>query len=99
MNLITSLTARIEEYRTTNKKPCKNYATEAAAERATAAVAMTAGRHFYARADGAAESARYVVFYVQPWGRWVGAIGMTELLHRSTSTGGYLGICGEFFTY
>ena len=54
MNPITSLTARIEEYRTTNKKPCKNYATEAAAERATAAVAMTAGRHFYARADGAA---------------------------------------------
>ena len=33
-NIIAELTARIEEYRATNKNPCKNYATEAAAEKA-----------------------------------------------------------------
>ena len=38
-NIITELTARIEDYRSTNKNPCKNYATQAAAEKATAKMA------------------------------------------------------------
>jgi hypothetical protein len=33
-NIITTLTARIEEYRAENKNPCKNYGSEAAAEKA-----------------------------------------------------------------
>jgi hypothetical protein len=99
MNIIASLTARIEDYRATNKQPCKNYATEAAAEKATAAMAQAAADYFdMARLTGT-RPARYVVFYNEAWGRWVGAIDLTELLQRKTSTGGYLGYCKGFYTF
>ena len=39
MNIIQSVTSRIESYRKENKNPCKNYATEAAAEKAVAKIA------------------------------------------------------------
>jgi hypothetical protein len=39
------------------------------------------------------------VFYIEAWGRWVGAIDLTELKSRCNSTGGYLGICTGFYTY
>jgi hypothetical protein len=97
-NIIDTLTARIEDYRATNKQPCKNYATKAAAEKATAAMAQRAANYFH-RYDSEAKSARYVVFYNEAWGRWVGAIDLTELLGRDSSTGGYLGVCTGFFTY
>lgn len=100
-NVIAEVTARIEEYRTTNKKPCKSYATEAAAEKAVSQVAQMAADHFAKDRSQPARSARYVVFYIQAWGRWVGAVDMSELIARSSSTGGYLGIVGRegFFTY
>ena len=86
-NIITELTARIEDYRSTNKNPCKNYATQAAAT------------YFDKQNREDAPSADYVVFYVEAWGRWVGCINLSELLRRSNSTGGYLGFCKDFFTY
>lgn len=98
MNIIRTLTARIEEYRATNKNPCKNYATEAAAEKATAEMALRAAKYF-AKQGTEVRSARYVVFYVEAWGRWVGCIDLTELMQRSSSTGGYLGICTGFYTF
>lgn len=100
MNITKSLIARIEDARTTNKNPCKNYATEAAAEKAVAAVAMMAGRYFHKHPNkDDARSARYVVIYIESWGRWVGCVDLTELLARISSTGGYLGICGDFYTF
>jgi len=101
MNIITSLTARIEEYRTTNKNPCKNYASEAAAEKATAKMAQDAANYFSKTPGVEARPAQYVVFYNEAWGRWVGGINMSELIQRSSSTGGYLGFCGAkgFYTY
>lgn len=99
MNIIADLTARIEEYRSTNKNPCKNYGTEAAAEKATAAMAQAAANYFAKDRSTDARTARYVVFYVEAWGRWVGCIDMSELINRSTSTGGYLGFCKGYFTY
>ena len=99
MDLIATLTARIEDYRSTNKNPCKNYATREAAQKATAAMAQKAATYFDAADREDAPSARYVVFFVEPWGRWVGAIDLTELLKRQNSTGGYLGICTGFYTY
>ncbi|AEX56079.1 hypothetical protein KL1_00038 [Burkholderia phage vB_BceS_KL1] len=98
-NIIKELTARIEDYRATNKQPCKNYATEAAAEKATAAMAQKAATYFDKQGRADARPADYVVFYVEAWGRWVGCINLSELLRRDTSTGGYLGICTGFFTY
>lgn len=102
MNIITTLVARVEDYRSTNKNPCKNHATEAAADRATANVAKWAALHFSKDQTLTMDTvtpARYVTFYVEAWGRWVGAVDMTELLARPSSTGGYLGICGDFFTF
>ncbi len=99
MNIIKSLTARIEEYRAENKNPCKNYATEEAAEKATAKMAQAVATHFDTLGRPNAPDAQYVVFYVAPWGRWVGAVNMTELMNRSNSTGGYIGFCTGFFTF
>jgi hypothetical protein len=95
MNIIESLTARIEEYRATNKKPCKSYSTKEAAEKALADASSRAGTYF----DKEAQPARYVVFYNEAWGRWVGAMDYTELLSRKTCTGGYLGAIQGFYTY
>lgn len=99
MNIIKHLTARIEEYYATNKNPCKHYATEAAAEKATAKMAQQAATYFDKDRRADARSADYVVFYFEPMGRWVGCINMTELLNRPNSTGGYLGVCTGFFTW
>lgn len=100
MNLIAELTACIEDYRATNKNPCKNYATEAAAEKATLEMAKVCAAHFDRNQRGvdAVKPAQYVVFN-KAWGRWVGCICITEVMHRPESTGGYLGICKGFFTY
>lgn len=99
MNVIDTLISRIEEYRKTNKNPCKNYATKEAAEKAVAAVAQAVAN--YHAKNGQQESARYVVFYNEAWGRWNAAIDLQELIQRHTSTGGYLGFCAQrgFYTF
>ena len=94
-NLITELTARIEEYRATNKNPCKNYATEKATKR----MAQIAATHFDRQGRKDAPEARYVVFYIAAWGRWVGVIDLSELMNRPNSMGGYLGITAGFFSF
>lgn len=96
MNIIKSLTARIEEYRTHHKNPCKNYATEANAEKATAETAAKCAQYFCGEG---AEPANYVVFYVEAWGRWVGCINLSEVINRKGATGGYMGMCGDIFTW
>lgn len=100
MNVIKDLTKRIEEYRETNNSPCKNYGSEAAAEKAAKKMAMTAAEHF-TKQGKTVRPARYVVFFIESWGRWVAAIDLSELVNRSSSTGGYLGICGArgFYSY
>lgn len=95
MNIIETLVARIEDYRATNKQPCKNYGTQQAAEKATAAAAAKAGIYF----DRNGVPARYVVFFNEAWGRWVGAMDYSELLGRKTAQGGYLGAITGFYTY
>lgn len=99
MNIISFVTARMEEYRTTNKQPCKNYATEAAAEKATAQMAQNVANYFTSLRGVEVRPAQYVVFYNKAWGRWVGAINMSELLQRPTTTGGYIGFCTGFYTF
>jgi hypothetical protein len=95
VNILQSLTERIEDYRATNKNPCKNYGTQAAAEKATKVAALKCAKYL-----GAEESARYVVFFCEPWGRWVGALDFSELLRRP-NVGGYIGIASQmgFFSY
>ncbi len=93
MNIIESLTDRIESYRKDNKNPCKNYSTEANAIKATKIIAKKAAQEF------GLEDANYVVFYIKIWGRWVGAIDLTSIVNHPKSHGGYLGICTGFYTY
>lgn len=95
MNIIANLISRIEEYRATNKQPCKNYATQEAAEKALAKAAQLAGNYF----DQEGRSAQYIVFYVPAWNRWTGAMNYSELLNRKTGMGGYVGAITGFFTY
>jgi hypothetical protein len=99
MNVNDTLIARIEAYRATNKQPCKNYGSRAAAEKATAAMAQQAAIYFDKGNRPDARCARYVVVYNEAWGRWVGGIDLTDLMRRDNSTGGYLGFCTGFFTY
>jgi len=98
-NQVTDLIARIEAYRLTNKVPCKNYATQAAAEQATAKMAQIAATHFDCNNRVDAPPAHYIVVFNEAWGRWVGGICLSQLMGRSNSTGGYLGVCTGFFTY
>jgi hypothetical protein len=97
MNIIDNLITRVEAYRATNSNPCKNYKTQAAAEKATSAVAKLAGRHF----DSAGNEAEYIVVFNAAWGRWIGAVNLNELVNRKTSVGGYLGVVSQagFFSY
>ena len=95
MNIIETLTARIEDYRLTNKQPCKNYTTKEAAEKALTAASARAGVYF----DQNKESARYVVFFIPAWNRWVGAMDYTEMFRRKTCMGGYVGAISGFYTY
>jgi len=89
MNIIKHITHRIEETRKHNKVPCKNYATEEAAEKAVAKIAVIVGQHHDTRA------ADYVVFYNESWGRWVAAISLNELIQRHDSCGGYVGFAAD----
>ncbi len=94
MSITSNLIERIEHRREEHKNPCPNYATEMNAEKAAKKMALIAGEHF-----GTTNPARYVVFYIESWGRWVAAIDLTELLSRRESVGGYLGVCHPFYTF
>lgn len=98
MNIINDLKARIEARMEETKSPCKMYSTEDKAEKATAKMAADAGCYFTADRSNGYKEAQYVVFEVENLG-WVGAINLTELMSRKTSTGGYLGFCVGFYTF
>ncbi len=94
MNIIADLLARIEEYRATNKQPCKNYGTEAAATKA-AIHAVTEGQKYFQTE----KPARFVVFFNPAWGRWCVGIDMGEYMKRKDFGGGYIGFFTGFFSY
>lgn len=95
MNVIQSLTDRINEALIDTKSPCKSYKTEESANKALAKYAAEAGKYF----DSTGRSARYVVFFHPIMGAWVGGLDYTELFSRSTSVGGYVGIIKGVFVY
>lgn len=94
MNLIKSLIARIEDYRSTNKSPCKSYANEATAEKAAE---QYAAKIVSAYTDEKFDL-EYVVFYNPAWGRWCVAFRTQPLNNKY---GGYVGVASEygFFSY
>lgn len=96
MNIIKKITAHMIDSRGDKVTyPCKVYQTEAAAEKATANAAQVVGNHF----DKNGFTASYLVIYVAQWDRWIGAINLTEVMNRASSTGGYLGIEPGFYKF
>lgn len=100
MNVIKDLIERIEKRRKETKNPCKSYATEAAAETVAETYAIQFAMHF-AKVNVRARPCRYIVVYNAAWGRWVIGFDLTELMNRTDSTGGYLGIISDhgFYSY
>ena len=96
MNIIESVTSRIESYRKDNKNPCKSYASEASAEKAVAQIAKMVGEHHMLD-----QPANYVVFFNEAWGRWNAAIDLTGVVNHPKSSGGYIGLACDkgFYTY
>ena len=99
MNVTTKLLNRINERLTETKSPCKLYATESSADKAGLKVAEKAAKHFAPYGQQNTQPANYLVIYIPSIEKWTACIDMSELLSRRDSAGGYLGICGNFYTY
>lgn len=102
-NLNQDLINRVTETYQTNKKPCKMYATQAAAEKATAIAAQNVANSFYAprlnNPEATAKPANWIVVFVPAAQKWVGGIQLSEVLSRPDSTGGYLGVEMGFYKF
>lgn len=102
MNIIKNLQARIAERLKETKNPCKTYKTEDGAEKAAERMSVDVAMYF--RKDlnetpSTIRPAHYVVVYIEEMDRWTYCIDMTELINRASSTGGYLGYCGDIYTF
>lgn len=91
MNIVQKLTGRILNRLEETKTPCKNYATEKAADLEGQRVAKIAAEHLEV------SDVDYIVFYVEFWGRWCVAFNLQKAFQQGK--GGYIGICGDHFTY
>lgn len=98
-NLVTTVIQRIETRRLETATPCKSYSTEEKAE-AVAQEKAAVYANYFAKQEKQFPC-RYIVAYNAAWGRWIVAFDFTELLNRSTSTGGYVGIAAQdgFYTF
>jgi hypothetical protein len=96
MNIVESVTNRIESYRKECKNPCKSYATKEAAEKAANNIATMVGDHHMI-----GQPANYVVFFNKAWGRWNAAIDVTGVVNNPKATNGYIGLAASkgFYTY
>ena len=99
MNITTKLLNRINQRLTETKSPCKLYATESSADKAGLKVAEKAAKHFSQHGQEDIIQADYIVIYIPSIQKWTPCINLTALLSRRDAAGGYLGICGDFYTY
>lgn len=106
MNIVKDLVARIEKRLTETKKPCKLYATEAAAEKVAANEAEFLAVYFSKYTFSQAEArhvrpARYVVVHIPSVNKWAIGLDQTEVMARHDSSGGYAMIMADrgFYTF
>ena len=99
MNITTKLLNRINQRLTETKSPCKLYATESSADKAGLKVAEKVAKHFSQHGQEHIIPADYIVIYIPSIQKWTPCINLTALLSRRDAAGGYLGICGDFYTY
>lgn len=100
MNIVKDLVTRIEKRLTETKKPCNLYATEERAE-LTAEHNAKLLADYFAKTGTATHPARYVVVFIPSVGKWAVGFDQTEVMNRSTSTGGYAGVMSArgFYTF
>lgn len=99
MNLVKDLVSRIERRLTETKKPCKLYATEAAAEKVAEEQAEFMGSYFTNVAHP--RPARYIIVHIPSVDKYAIGFDMTEIMNRSEAVGGYLGVMSDrgFYTF
>ena len=90
LTVLERITARLKETAT----PCKLYKSEATAERVGEKVAVLAANHF-----GSNHPMKFIVVYVPSINKYAVAFDINEILNRSDSHGGYMGVCGAHYTY
>ena len=87
MREIDDTVSRCEDWRTTNKNPCKSYKSEHSANIIAGKHADVYGR-FY---DRKGEKMKYHIAFVPSWGRYIIIFDMTEMAARPEFCGGYIG--------
>lgn len=99
MNIIKDLQRRIAGRLLETKTPCKTYATEVRADMEGETAAQRLADYFAKDKSQPARPAMYVVVYIPELDRWTYCLCITEVLGRTTSTGGYIGIAGDVYTF
>ena len=79
--------SRCEDWRLTNKNPCKSYKSEHSANIAAGKLSVIYGS-FY---DRKGEKMKYHIALVPSWGRYIIVFDMTEMAARPEFRGGYIG--------
>lgn len=90
MNIVKNLVERVSIVYESNKKPCKNYATIERAEKEAEKVSAKASNYFGVEVD-------YIVFFVPVMSRYCIGFNIQKVILQGK--GGYLGICGDHFTF
>ncbi len=88
--VLERITDRLQE----TKTPCKLYKTEQAAEKVGHKTAKMAAEYFSAN-----EPMLFSVVSIPSINKYAVTFNITELLSRPETSNGYLGICGDHFTY
>lgn len=99
MNIIKDLQGRIAARMQETKNPCKTYATEDGAEKAAKVCAQMVANHFAKDKSQDARPAMYVVIQMPGSDRFTYCVCISEVLGRESSTGGFLGIAGDVYTF
>jgi len=102
MNITSKLLQRINDRLTETKTPCKLYKSYENADKAGKKVAARSALHFTpcsAEVVANVEATHYLVVFIPSIRKYTVCFDLTELVSRRTTSGGYLGICGDFYTY
>ncbi len=88
--VLERITDRLQE----TKTPCKLYKTEEAAEKIGHKIAELAAEYFSAN-----QPAFFNVIHIPSIDKYAVAFNLNELISRPETSGGYLGICGDHYTF
>ena len=88
--VLERITERLKE----TKTPCKLYKTEQAAEKVGHKTAKMVAEYFSAN-----QPALFNIIHIPSINKYAVAFNLNELLSRPETGNGYIGICGDHFTF